>query len=68
MIYGAAGRLKGVASGVSIASVVTMDYAGFLVGPPVIGFVAQGATLQIGLSCIGVACLLVALMSDAADT
>ena len=68
VIYGAAGRLKGVASGVSIASVVTMGYAGFLVGPPVIGFAAHLATLQIGLSSVAVACVLIALASDAAET
>ena len=68
MIYGAAGRLKGVASGASIASVITMGYAGFMVGPAVIGFVAHHISLFAGLGLIGLACALMAALGMAADS
>lgn len=68
VIYGAAGRLKGVASGASIASVITMGYAGFMVGPAVIGFVAHHISLFAGLGLIGLACALMAALGMAADS
>jgi len=68
VIYGAAGRLKGVASGASIASVITMGYAGFMVGPALIGFVAHHISLSAGLGVIGLACALIAALGRAAET
>ena len=68
VIYGAARRLKGVASGASIASVITMGYAGFMVGPAVIGFVAHHISLFAGLGLIGLACALMAALGMAADS
>ena len=68
VIYGAAGRLKGVAPGVSIASVITMGYTGFLFGPPIIGLVAQHASLQAGLGCLALASLAMLALSPAAAT
>eukprot|EP01037_Dinobryon_pediforme_P006966 gene6966-7042_t len=68
VIYGAAGRLEGVASGASIASVITMGYAGFMVGPALIGFVAQHASLTIGIAVVGLACAAIAMLGSAAET
>jgi MFS family permease len=39
--YSVAGRIPGVAAGVGISSVTTIGYAGFLLGPPVIGFISD---------------------------
>jgi fucose permease len=41
----AAGRTKDSATGPAIAAVATAGYFGFLVGPPSIGFVAEGVGL-----------------------
>ena len=41
----AAGRADGAATGPAIAAVATAGYFGFLVGPPSIGFVAEGVGL-----------------------
>ncbi len=68
VVYGAAGRLKGVESGVAIASVLTMGYAAFLLGPPVIGFIAQVTSLPTGLGLIGIACVLIVIFAGAANT
>jgi MFS family permease len=45
----AAGRTTKQAAGTALAAVATCGYAGFLVGPPVIGFVANALNLRIAL-------------------
>lgn len=39
--YSVSGRIPGIPSGVGISSVTTIGYAGFLFGPPVIGFISD---------------------------
>lgn len=55
ILFGAAGRLG---AGSAIATVSTIGYAGFILGPPLIGAIAQARGLRLGLSsligfCIG---------------
>ncbi len=52
MAFSAAGNARDVSPGVAIASVTTMGYLGFLLGPPLIGFLAQGVGLRIALGVI----------------
>lgn len=47
--YSIAGSTKDLPSGVGLAMVTTVGYTGFLLGPPVIGFVADWQNLRIGL-------------------
>jgi fucose permease len=56
VLFSAAGRAPGVPTGTAIAAVASAGYAGFLAGPPVIGFVAQATTLTAGLGLV-VLCL-----------
>ena len=56
VLFSAAGRLQGVPSGVGIASVSTIAYAGFLLGPPAIGFTSDGVGLRLALGLV-VACI-----------
>lgn len=49
IIYSAAGNTPGVAPSVGIAMATTVGYAGFFVGPPVIGYLADLFSLRIGL-------------------
>lgn len=49
-VFSAAGRHGPTA----LAGVATMSYCGALVGPPLIGFIAQGAGLTMALGCIGI--------------
>ena len=44
-----ASRTPGVAPGIGVAAVTNMGYAGFLIIPPVLGFVATGFGLSISL-------------------
>ncbi|NML21358.1 MFS transporter [Pseudoflavitalea sp. G-6-1-2] len=46
MVFSMAGKVKGMSGGPAIASVSTVGYFGFLMVPPVVGFVAEYAGLQ----------------------
>ena len=60
VLFAGGGRLEPDAPGRGIAAVVSMGYAGFLAGPPVIGFVAQFSNLQMALGLTVVAALIIA--------
>jgi len=47
LVYSAAGKSTKMSPGASIAAVSTISFIGFLVGPPVIGFLAGAFTLRI---------------------
>ncbi len=49
LLFSAAGRVPGVAPGAGVAMVATMGYGAFLLGPPVIGMVADVAGLRVAL-------------------
>jgi MFS family permease len=50
--YGIAGRSKLYSPSVALALVSTLSFFGFLVGPPVIGFIAEAFNLQISFALI----------------
>lgn len=52
LIYSAAGRSPHMSPGVALAAVSTIGFLGFLLGPPIIGFVAQNASLRWSFSLI----------------
>ncbi len=54
LTFSAAGNVPGISSGVGIAGVATIGYAGFLAGPPLIGLLAEATSLQISLFVIAV--------------
>lgn len=58
----AAGRTRGVASGLAIAAVTTTGYFGFLVGPPVIGLLAQALTLRAALGVVVALAVIIAAL------
>jgi fucose permease len=47
--YSIAGNSPGISPGVGLAMVTTVGYAGFLFGPPIIGFLADWQTLRLAL-------------------
>jgi MFS family permease len=63
----AAGRASRQASGTAIAAVATCGYMGFLVGPPVIGFIADALSLRMALGTVVVLSLCAALFARAVD-
>lgn len=54
LVFSAAGRTPGVHPGVALASVATLGYLGFLVGPPLIGLVAQATSLRTSFALVAV--------------
>ncbi len=46
MVYGLAGKSKTMSPQFALASVSTISFVGFLLGPPVIGFIAQVSSLR----------------------
>ncbi len=47
--FSTAGTMEGLAPGVGISMVSTIGYSGFLLGPPIIGFIADWQTLRTGM-------------------
>ncbi len=50
--YSIAGNTTGLPSGVGIAMVTTVGYTGFLLGPPIIGFISDAFDLRAGLGVV----------------
>lgn len=63
VLFIAASNEPGYSSGTGIAAVTTIGYAGFLVGPPFIGFLAEAFNLSYGLAFIAVCSLMVSMLS-----
>lgn len=52
IVYSLAGKSKTMATSAALAAVSTIGFTGFLVGPPVIGFIAHEITLRWALSLV----------------
>jgi MFS family permease len=50
VMFSAAGRVPDVPAGTALAATSTMGYSGFLIGPTVIGLVAQATSLPVALT------------------
>jgi MFS family permease len=71
VLFAGGGRLEPEAPGRGIAAVTTLGYAGFLAGPPLIGFAAQLTSLGQAFWLIVIASLVIAVFGSrvrAADT
>jgi hypothetical protein len=60
ILFSSAARVPGVPAAIGIASVTTLGYAGHLLAPPVVGFMARSFGLPLALSLVGVAGLIIA--------
>ncbi len=61
--FSAAARTAGISPSAAVAAVTTLGYAGFLVFPPVIGFVARSFGLSAALILVAAMGLTVAAMA-----
>jgi len=52
LVYGAAGRSTVMSPGMALAAVSTVGFAGFLLGPPLIGLVAGATSLRVSFAII----------------
>jgi len=66
MVYSAAGKSKTMSPGVALAAVSTIGFAGFLFGPPMIGFLAGAFSLRVSFTLIAVMGMCVAAISTKA--
>jgi MFS family permease len=64
--FGAAGRTEGMTSGSAIAAVASMGYSGFLIGPPIIGLVAQNIGLRTALAIVALLAAAIVFLAGAA--
>jgi hypothetical protein len=63
-VFATAGRQPGISlSGAAIATVAAASWPAFLVGPPLVGAVAEASSLRIGLSVVAVAALTISLLA-----
>jgi len=63
LVFGSAGRVKGVGSGAGIATVTGIGYLAFIAGPPIIGFLSQLVTLRGALLLVVICCVVSAFLS-----
>ena len=71
VLFAGGGRLEPDAPGRGIAAVTTLGYSGFLLGPPLIGFVAQVTDVNTALYITVIAAIIIAIFARsvrAADT
>lgn len=66
LVFGSGGRVEGISPGAGIATVTGIGYAGFIVGPPAIGFASQLVTLRYALGIVVACCLISALLAKSA--
>jgi MFS family permease len=52
LVYSAAGRSTHMSAGMALAAVSTIGFFGFLLGPPIIGFVAGATSLRVSFAFI----------------
>ena len=53
-VYSAAGRNTKVPPGIALATVASVSYFGFLMGPPVIGYISEAFGLRYSFALIGI--------------
>jgi len=53
LMYSTAGKDTTIASGIAIASVAGIGYLGFLLGPPIIGYIAEAVGLRYSFALMG---------------
>ncbi|HTK18800.1 MAG TPA: MFS transporter [Mucilaginibacter sp.] len=66
MIYSSAGKTATMSPGVALTAVSTIGFSGFMIGPPLIGFIAGIATLRASFLLIACMGMCVAILSSKA--
>lgn len=65
VLFSAAGKTSQTSAGVALAMVTTMGYAGLLLGPVLIGFIAHWTNLSCAFTCASLLLMAVALSTKA---
>jgi MFS family permease len=56
--YGMAGKSKKMLPGIALATVSTLGFFGFLIGPPIIGMIAHASSMRVALTVIATIALI----------
>ena len=64
LIYSLAGKSATMPSGLALAAVSSISFLGFLIGPPLIGFIAEAAGLRLSFAVIAVIGLFPAFLAN----
>ena len=64
LIYSLAGKSGTMQPGLALAAVSSISFLGFLIGPPLIGFIAEAAGLRLSFAVIAVVGLLPAILAN----
>ena len=67
VVFAAGGRIRAVPEAVGIATVSGLGYLGFLVGPPLIGFVSEATSLRSGLLVVVILSAVAAVLVSAVE-
>lgn len=62
MIYSSAGKVPNVPPGIALASVSSISFLGFLMGPPLIGYIAEISSLRYSFAVIGLLGFAIAIL------
>jgi len=63
IVYSAVGRIKSIPASKGLGTVTIIGFVGFLLGPPIIGFLAQVFSLRIGFIVVLLLGILISLLS-----
>ncbi|MFZ4289684.1 MFS transporter [Variovorax sp. HJSM1_2] len=66
VLFSAAARAPGVTPAHGIASVASLGYMGFMVGPPIVGFVAHLSSLTVALFAVAMLAVIMAVVAPRA--
>lgn len=64
LVYSAAGKSKTLSSGTALTAVSSLGFMGLLIGPPIIGFIAEATSLRVSFLAITVMSLAVVAFSS----
>jgi MFS family permease len=62
LTYSLAGQSKTISAGQAISAISSIGFLGFLIGPPLIGFISEGYTLKVAFSLMALMGLMVAYL------
>jgi MFS family permease len=64
LVFSAAGKSKTLSPGVAIAAVSSLGFMGMLIGPPIIGFIAEATSLRMSFLALLVLSVSVTVLSS----
>ena len=54
IIYSVAGKRPGIPPGIALQTISSVSFLGFMLGPPVTGYVAQATSLKVSFAIIAI--------------